>query len=1205
MSILYGDFKELIKDSFIKDNDKSDTIDNIRQILEDTNWSKEDIYKEVWQHFLTFLRNEGTDLDNNGLPITKNLWTQENKSLFEYLNEQIDLPDSLYTTLRGILSNSISSDTENTSTTSTFWNESVSNLIDYYLRNLTPRGIDLGNGKTITWQITSDDQTTTYSANLKQIRNSDAGKDFNDKYVNPTNNTTGESYKSVRGSDFILKDAQDSQNLKYTNPAGVPNAMRLLMPDYQRQVKIEDLNRNFWVISQCIAGISAYLFEDNSPMNNVIERVINEIVQLWENLLYLWAVFAISMSDKKEYTDVHCEIVPLSISKDYNFRKYDNFDDYEGIYDNENKVDLGALENLILTNLKYLEDTYPESNLCIVPFMRMGNYEHNYYNEEWYPGVAIFDRNKKEQGDPNDGWVFNYFKTTYAPNIRTVSSIRYGLKLSTNYASPINDNTTIIYNFLLNAWSITKSKNGVMKAHYPAYNVPEYEEWDNDTYYAIGRCLPSSFTAQYNIGDQQNAEGVEFGGITFKLEDGIGQGLRQWAKNMSTEEYDSHSSLEQSIIQDLKNNSKEIFNISISFNSQYEEEILQGSRGMYVNPNSGAIGYKWNLTKITPFGYYMGELMSDIKQSKKKYPEVVPYLVQGRPLIQDIGSFTISSSIGGSPISRRIKTSDMHTTNEIFSPSNTEVNMASLDGQDLSKWIEKQSSQNNSDFTLYILNHIYGVKANSDDNRRYVPSYWDWNGTTWNEYNSDSNEPNHCIRKDDPVLIYDNNNNQKIYDGKAGDNGALSYQTGSDIKNSRGYYYSLYQGNLGICAILFNPFNQRYYRLPTYLQYDRGDMSPTLQHSPLYHYTTPITTENRIPIEAFTKNKSYSRYSHIASSIQTLNNNNSYDTKPYFTQEKYRLTQVVLFDKSKEIRDNNWGLQYTDVTCNYDCVLDSSGIRNFYYSGASGYTEDVLGFKPIGINRDNYATLEQSNRADSFILFNMLKKDIVKCYFENDHNKFEAPFYQISFKDCSNSDYINEFNGWRIFANHADTYNQLIDPASFYNEMPESLLKTMLQEYLGYSAISFKMMYEMGYAGAWNTFISHCYVTSISTFLFFPDGTSISRRKNTQNPDGHNSLNIDWEYDGINSSLNIGDYLPGYMYNPDNSLAQNWSALYNEWKQTSELYYFVPSEIKSMKGLSQDGTIVKNLNDFLKETGRNFLDFVTYPNNGRVDTNDS
>jgi len=38
---------------------------------------------------------------------------------------------------------------------------------------------------------------------------------------------------------------------------------------------------------------------------------------------------------------------------------------------------------------------YPESNLCIIPFLRVGNYEHNYYTEEWYPGVALFNRNKE------------------------------------------------------------------------------------------------------------------------------------------------------------------------------------------------------------------------------------------------------------------------------------------------------------------------------------------------------------------------------------------------------------------------------------------------------------------------------------------------------------------------------------------------------------------------------------------------------------------------------------------------------------------------------------------------------------------------------------------------------------------------------------------------------------------------------------------
>jgi hypothetical protein len=38
------------------------------------------------------------------------------------------------------------------------------------------------------------------------------------------------------------------------------------MPKYERKVMVEDLDRNFWVISQCVATISAYLFEENSPL---------------------------------------------------------------------------------------------------------------------------------------------------------------------------------------------------------------------------------------------------------------------------------------------------------------------------------------------------------------------------------------------------------------------------------------------------------------------------------------------------------------------------------------------------------------------------------------------------------------------------------------------------------------------------------------------------------------------------------------------------------------------------------------------------------------------------------------------------------------------------------------------------------------------------------------------------------------------------
>ena len=599
-------FKELLNTKFIRDNNIdgiSPTIDGIRSILTETEWSKEDISKNVWASFLNFLGNEKENLGNldnndNGLPITNNLWGSEDKSLFEYINEQIDLDNDLYTDLRGQLARNIGSINHETgetsdSTAKTFWNESVSNLIGYYLRNLSPAGIN--EGKIIEW---GED----CSSNLSQVRKADAGKDFSENYVSPLNNVKGVSYRAVRGIDFISEDAQDSNNLKYTNPADTSNAMRLLMPDYERKVKVEDLNRNFWVISQCVAGISAYLFEDDSPISQTIERIINEIVQLWENLLYLWAVFAISMNDKKVYTDIHCEVVPLSISKNYNFRKYDNFDDYD-IYDSDNNLDMNKLENQILENLKYLEYMYPESNLCIIPFMRMGNYEHNYYSEEWYPGVAIFDRNLQEEN--NGGWTFNWFENS---NLTSLFPQEKGIKISTQFQfTPPHGNLTRLID---NIWGITKLKNGVMKAYYPISMVESYEEQENDTYYTACRCSVSNFSAIYD-------NGVKFESITFNIEDVIGKELIKWAENLTQEEYNEHPDEEPQII-DALNFQKAFYSSVFVFDDEFKQENINNfSWNAGMDFQNLELEHEITLSNITPFGHYMGELISMAKKSKK------------------------------------------------------------------------------------------------------------------------------------------------------------------------------------------------------------------------------------------------------------------------------------------------------------------------------------------------------------------------------------------------------------------------------------------------------------------------------------------------------------------------------------------------------------------------------------------------------------
>jgi hypothetical protein len=65
------------------------------------------------------------------------------------------------------------------------------------------------------------------------------------------------------------------------------------MPEYERTVEIEDLNRNFWVIGQVLTGVLSFLFDEDSPINDLFNGMLDELAQLWENLLYLWVAFAL------------------------------------------------------------------------------------------------------------------------------------------------------------------------------------------------------------------------------------------------------------------------------------------------------------------------------------------------------------------------------------------------------------------------------------------------------------------------------------------------------------------------------------------------------------------------------------------------------------------------------------------------------------------------------------------------------------------------------------------------------------------------------------------------------------------------------------------------------------------------------------------------------------------------------------------------
>ena len=206
----------------------------------------------------------------------------------------------------------------------------------------------------------------------KILKEANAGYNFDDDgqliegqeddYVNPEVNEDNVEYINAR-EDEIESVLKSPTNLDYTN--SVNKYLRLLMPRYKRRVEVEDLNRNFWVISQAIAKISEYL-----------------TVGL----------------------DIRFEIVPLPNGKNYGNIKYDNFDVKSDEFvvnstiDWDNRGIQEKWENLIFERLGYLKHTYPNDDLVVLPVIRYDNYYHNYYRKEVYLGVYKYTKkNESEQ----------------------------------------------------------------------------------------------------------------------------------------------------------------------------------------------------------------------------------------------------------------------------------------------------------------------------------------------------------------------------------------------------------------------------------------------------------------------------------------------------------------------------------------------------------------------------------------------------------------------------------------------------------------------------------------------------------------------------------------------------------------------------------------------------------------------------------------
>ena len=161
-----------------------------------------------------------------------------------------------------------------------YWNESVKELIK-------------------NWQeyVNSNQSDKHYNPSTiaEGILNGDAGYSFSSEpYVEPDKNIDTETYENVRGDDKIESVLKNKKQMQYTHTQnktdgkGTNKYLRLLMPKYLRRVEVEDLNRNFWVISQVIGLISDYLLNPSSPLNTIISGILKEITQIWDNIYQIW-----------------------------------------------------------------------------------------------------------------------------------------------------------------------------------------------------------------------------------------------------------------------------------------------------------------------------------------------------------------------------------------------------------------------------------------------------------------------------------------------------------------------------------------------------------------------------------------------------------------------------------------------------------------------------------------------------------------------------------------------------------------------------------------------------------------------------------------------------------------------------------------------------------------------------------------------------
>ena len=449
-------------------------------IKEDTNGGIQDLdngkLKEFVKDLATFMAQENKNDEDHlkHIPIHESDYPgQDGFSLYEFFDNRIDLDgvnseinssdevknrDNFIQYIIGSLQNQ---------SNQILWNKSMDQILKDYI-DYCNKDFKIEGSTESGYEYTIDD-----------IQHANAGRKFADgpEWVRPEKDNMGELYQDVRDNDKIDQVLKSNKNLQFTrkdkiNDTTLNYYIRLIMPKYTRRVEVEDLNRNFWVIGQALSAVAAALFDNNGPIKKFMKYSLSEILQLWENVIYLWAAVRL-LNEKQEeapepepipyvYTQTICQIIDLPRAADKPLRDINEF---------VNKFDWDET----VTKLNQFTKMYSGKHLAFLLRCRIGNYEKDYYHTEIYPYIAFYDANSKEWTKTS---LFNE-----APEMTTYNGNPFGITLRIDSDAKVdgqyyNDKYNV-QNIRDRVYAVRESSNLIRPNEYyfywPLDNMPPYD----------------------------------------------------------------------------------------------------------------------------------------------------------------------------------------------------------------------------------------------------------------------------------------------------------------------------------------------------------------------------------------------------------------------------------------------------------------------------------------------------------------------------------------------------------------------------------------------------------------------------------------------------------------------------------------------------------------------------------------------------------